>query len=88
MSRTDHHSRRWGCDHRLADKPDRRPYGGGRKGEAPGWFLHLFEERPSRHHDRRLLRQIVKGEMDADEAIFRRTETENRTSGMWNGRCA
>jgi hypothetical protein len=72
MSRTDHHSERWGHQHRFADRSD-RGYGFSRRGvgEAPGWHVRLYDSRPGRMEDRALLRRILAGLVDADAAVFR-----------------
>nr|WP_283091258.1 AAA family ATPase [Gluconobacter kondonii] len=42
MSRTYHHSRKHGRDHRWANRPDRCGYGGSREAsESPNWHSHL-----------------------------------------------
>lgn len=49
MSRTYHHSRRHGRDHRWANRPDRCGYGGSRdasESESPNWYSHLHRGGP------------------------------------------
>lgn len=71
MSRTYHHSARWGRDHCFADRPDRR----GRSSEAgiPSWWVTMFMHRPGRRDDVALIRLIMSNRIDADEAVFTRT---------------
>ncbi len=75
MSRTHHHSSNWGPDHRFAIERNDRGYGFGRRrvGEAPGWHVRLYDHRPCRIEDRRMLRAIRSGALDADGVAFTRT---------------
>lgn len=71
MSRTLHHSRKFGPGHRWADRVDRVRYSGNRDaGEAPGWHVRMFFERPYRRADRLILLDVAKGSIDADAATF------------------
>ncbi|MBK1661853.1 hypothetical protein E2C05_19165 [Paracraurococcus ruber] len=73
MSRTYHHSAKWGRCHRHNRGPRRSVYGGGRVGEAPGWYVRLCDERPGRHADRLVEHRLVRGYVDPDAAVFWRT---------------
>ncbi|WP_424813571.1 hypothetical protein [Roseococcus sp. YIM B11640] len=71
MSRTHHHSRKFGADSRWADRSDRAAYtGNSEAGEAPGWHVRLFFERPYRRADRMTVLEIVKGNLDPDNATY------------------
>ena len=84
MSRTYHHSRRHGRDHRWASRPDRCGYGGSREAsESPNWYSHLHNIRPGRHHDRHVARLIIKGDLDPVEAVFPYTGTRRPHEYYW-----
>lgn len=85
MSRTYHHSRKFGKDHRWAtNRPDRSGYGGNRHAsEAPNWHSHMFDIRPARHKDKRVARQIVQGILDPEEAAFPFTGTRRPHVYYW-----
>jgi hypothetical protein len=83
MSRTTHHSLKWGPDHRHGPRTDNRPYGGGRIGEAPGWHVRLYDERPGRRGDHLILERIRQGSVDADEAILVRNPGRKPHKYYW-----
>ncbi len=68
MSRTYHHSRKWGKDHAHADRPDRQF-----PGTTPSWWVTMFMHRPGRLDDRRVIRLVTSGQICPDEAVFERT---------------
>ncbi|AZV37524.1 hypothetical protein KOEU_30570 [Komagataeibacter europaeus] len=84
MSRTYHHSRRYGRNHRWANRPDRCGYGGSRDAsESPNWYSHLHDIRPGRHHDRHIAHLIIKGDLDPLEAVFPYTGTRRPHEYYW-----
>ncbi len=62
MSRTYHHSRKWGKRHAVK-------LGFWHKDE-PRWFVHMFNIVPKRRQDARLLTRIATGRTDPDDAAF------------------
>lgn len=68
MSRTHHHSRRWGRTHSCAKRPDRHWYG-----STPSWHVTLYMHRPGRRADKVLLHRVIRGTVDADDAVHERT---------------
>jgi hypothetical protein len=85
MSRTHHHSSRWGKEHRWAGHPDRSRghFTGSRIGEAPGWHVRLYDERPGRRGDVILIRRIILSEVDPEAACFERTGGRKPHSYYW-----
>jgi len=62
MSRTYHHSRRWGKRHfyRLSTAI----------GPTPSWWVAEFMNRPKRRRDAALLVAVVAGKIDPDAAAY------------------
>ena len=84
MSRTHHHSHRWGSNHCWASGPHRsRSYGGSRIGEAPGWHVRIYDERPGRRGDRLLLHRIVRAFIDVHAVCFERTGGRKPHAYYW-----
>ncbi|WP_424138675.1 hypothetical protein [Roseomonas chloroacetimidivorans] len=84
MSRTRHHSRKWGPDHRWADLPDRARYSGNRDaGEAPGWHVRLYDERPGRRADKLTIGRLIVGNEDPEEATFIRQGNRKPHTWYW-----
>ena len=74
MSRTHHHSRLWGNAHRWAARPDRSwRMTHSRIGEAPGWHVRMFDNRPGRRADRLLIHRIIRRFVDVENVCFERT---------------
>lgn len=75
MSRTYHHSPRWGVNHRFAMGRNDRGYGMSRRGigEAPGWHVRLHDNRPGRFEDREILRKVAHDLVDMEAVTFPRT---------------
>ncbi len=84
MSRTHHHSRRWGRTHRWT-RHSGRSWGmtHSRIGEAPGWHVRLYDERPSRRADAVLLGRIAGDLALADAAWFRRMGNRKPHTYYW-----
>ena len=84
MSRTHHHSYRWGKNHRWASRLGRSwKLTHSRIGEAPGWHAWLYDERPGRRGDKLLIHRIVCGFADVKDARFERTGGRKPHSDYW-----
>ena len=85
MSRTHHHSHRWGKDHRWAVRPgrSRRRLTHSRIGEAPGWHVRMFDNWPGRRRDKLLIHRIIYGFVDVEDACFERTGARRPHSYYW-----
>ena len=71
MSRTHHHSEKWGPKHRWFEgRKDTAGFGSRRVGEAPGWHVHMFDTVPARGSDVLNTRKLVIEPEAADEALF------------------
>lgn len=68
MSRTYHHSYKFGKSNAWAIRYDRGGYG-----TTPSWFITMFMNRPGRRDDRRVINLIMSEQVDPDEAVFERT---------------
>jgi hypothetical protein len=84
MSRTHHHSERWGPEHRRAPRFGRpRRILASRIGEAPGWFVRMCDKRPGRFADQAVIRLILAGKLDPDAATFRRNGSRKPHTYYW-----
>ena len=85
MSRTHHHSYRWGYLYRFSQKRTDRGRIGPRRdaGEAPGWHVRLYDERPGRRGDTLLIHRIIRGFVDVENACFERTGGRKPHSYYW-----
>ena len=84
MSRTYHHSRRWGPDHRFADQGNRSRSRSYRNvGEAPSWFVRMCDTKPARTADHQIAHKIARGTIDPDNAWFTRAATRKPHTYYW-----
>lgn len=84
MSRTRHHSRKWGRDSRWANRSDRAGYSGNRSaGEGRNWFVHLHDIVPARRADKALTRCLALGHADPDEAVSEYLGTRRPHTWDW-----
>lgn len=83
MSRTHHHSAKWGRHHRHNRHSGRYACGSNRVGEAPGWYVRLHDERPGRRADRLVERHLARGHADPDAALFHRTGRRKPHTYYW-----
>ena len=56
--------------------------GGGSVGEAPGWYVRLFDERPGRRADAVLIGRIKNG-LDTDAVMFCRFGNRKPHTYYW-----
>ncbi|GBR52855.1 hypothetical protein CSR02_12550 [Acetobacter pomorum] len=83
MSRTYHHSRKFGKNHRLVDRPDHKHFGGKNSPECPNWYSHEYDIRPGRHRDKRVAKSIVRGGVSPEDAVFPYTGTKRPHEYYW-----
>ncbi|MCK8787622.1 hypothetical protein M0638_24965 [Roseomonas sp. NAR14] len=63
---------------------DRAGYSGNSTaGEAPGWFVRLYDERPGRRADRLLLYRLASGDADAENVVFFRYGNRKPHTYYW-----
>ncbi len=64
MSRTFHHSRKWGRLNKWK-RPHSNAYG-----VSPGWWVRMFMHVPARSRRRKMLRLVLRDGIDVDNTAF------------------